>query len=329
MRNVAKRSFGLPQNRAELAWAMRWRWLDVPFILLCVLLVGIVWLHSRPANGSPAPAGQYGRPMVLHEARETPLDLEVAGDLVGLPPGSVRYLKRADLRTFPPATFLVRHDPNFTAPTRVSGVELTALLRKVSAHPQTDMIVAVCRDGYHAYYRHSYVEGHSPLLALLLDNKPPKDWPTDSETHQHDIGPFLITHPDFQPAYKVLGQDEVAQIPWGVVRLEFRDEATVYRAIAPQGPQASDADVQDGFRVAQQNCFRCHDSGAEGGQTAQQPWTVLASGARTSPEHFAAYVRDPRAMNANAKMPGNPGFDDATLQALTAYFRTFAETGKR
>jgi mono/diheme cytochrome c family protein len=309
---------------------MQSRWLDVRLISLCVLLSGVVWLLGMSAIGSPTPAAQYGRPpLVLHETRETPLDLEIAGDLVGLAPGSVRYLKRADLRTFPPATFLVRNDPNFVAPTRVSGVELMALLRKVSGHPQTDMVVAVCSDGYHANYRHSYVEAHSPLLALLLDNNPPKDWPKDSETHQRDIGPFLISHPDFQPAYKVLGQDEVAQIPWGVVRLEFRDEATVYGPIAPQGPHASDPDVQDGFRIAQQDCFRCHNSGPEGGQKAQRPWTVLASWAAASPDHFTAYVQNPKAVNANAQMPGNPGFDDATLHALTAYFRTFAEAGKR
>jgi hypothetical protein len=34
-------------------------------------------------------------------------------------------------------------------------------------------------------------------------------------------------------------------------------------------------------------------------------------------------VRDPQSKNLHAEMPGNPGYDDATMQALIAYFRTF------
>jgi cytochrome c1 len=34
-------------------------------------------------------------------------------------------------------------------------------------------------------------------------------------------------------------------------------------------------------------------------------------------------VRNPQSKNPHAQMPGNPRYDDATLQALTAYFRTF------
>ena len=39
---------------------------------------------------------------------------------------------------------------------------------------------------------------------------------------------------------------------------------------------------------------------------------------------FAAYVRNPQASNPNAQMVGNPGYDDATIHALIAYFKTFS-----
>jgi hypothetical protein len=45
--------------------------------------------------------------------------------------------------------------------------------------------------------------------------------------------------------------------------------------------------------------------------------------------HFAKYVRFPQAENPNAKMHPNPSYDDATLQALTAYFRSFLQTGEK
>jgi mono/diheme cytochrome c family protein len=142
------------------------------------------------------------------------------------------------------------------------------------------------------------------------------------------MGPYMISHPKFAPSFKVLSHSDEPQIPWGVIRLEFRDEKTVFGAIAPQGPHASDSGVQDGFRIAKQNCFRCHNAGSEGGQKSGRPWEMLGGKAEASPKEFAAYVRSPKSQNPKAQMPGNPGYDDATLAALTAYFRTFAAAPK-
>ena len=83
--------------------------------------------------------------------------------------------------------------------------------------------------------------------------------------------------------------------------------------------------MQDGYRIAQQNCFRCHNSGEQGGMKAQRPWTVLATWATASPEYFAAYVHDPKSKNPKAEMEGFSGYDAATLNALTRYFQTFSE----
>jgi mono/diheme cytochrome c family protein len=138
----------------------------------------------------------------------------------------------------------------------------------------------------------------------------------------------MISHPKFSPAYKVLSHAEEAQIPWGVVRIEFREEKTVFGAIAPRGTRARDREVQDGFRIAQQNCFRCHNAGREGGLKSGLSWEALSAFAEASPKDFAAYIRAPLAKNSRAQMPGNPQYDDATLAALTAYFRTFSEPAK-
>jgi cytochrome c1 len=51
---------------------------------------------------------------------------------------------------------------------------------------------------------------------------------------------------------------------------------------------------------------------------------VLSAWATASPEYFAAYVRNPQSRNPQAQMPGNPGYDEATLGALIAYFKTFS-----
>jgi hypothetical protein len=55
---------------------------------------------------------------------------------------------------------------------------------------------------------------------------------------------------------------------------------------------------------------------------------VLAAWAATSPEYFAAYVRNPRLNNPQARMPGNAGYDDNTIAALRAYFQTLSPSGQ-
>ncbi|MFZ1158381.1 MAG: c-type cytochrome [Candidatus Sulfotelmatobacter sp.] len=261
---------------------------------------------------------------LLRVERASPSDLEVSGDLAGLAPGTTRYLKREDLLTLPQVSYTVTDDANFNGPTQISGVLMEELNRKLAAAPESDMLVAICSDQYRANYPHAYIAEHHPLLVLKINGQPPAGWPKDRETHGYDMGPYLISHAKFSPAFKIFSQPDEAQIPWGVVRLEFRNEETVFGAIAPRGPQAADELVQAGYRIAQQNCFRCHNMGREGGMKAGRPWRVLSAWATASPKYFADYVRNPQSKNPRAQMPGNPGYDDATIGALTAYFKTFS-----
>jgi mono/diheme cytochrome c family protein len=264
----------------------------------------------------------------LHEKRGSPLDLEMAGNLVGVPAGATRYVRREDLLALPQVSYTVRDDANFKGPTQVSGVSLRELAQHFSDNPQSDLIVAICDDLYRANYSRSYITAHDPLLVLFINGKAPEDWPKDSEGHGMSMGPYLISHPVFVSRSKVLAQPEEPQIPWGIIRLEFRNEERVFGAIAPRGPEAQEPAVQDGYRIAHQNCFRCHNMDVEGGQKAGRPWLVLATWANASPEYFATYVRNPKAKNPHAQMPGYPEYDDATMHALISYFRTFVAEKK-
>jgi mono/diheme cytochrome c family protein len=268
------------------------------------------------------PGARDSRPQ-LHEKRGSPLDLEIAGNLAGVPARATRYVRREDLLALPQVSYTVSDDANFKGPTQVSGVSLEELAQHFSASPQSDLIVAICDDLYRTNYSRSYISAHDPLLVLSIDGKPPGDWPKDPEGHGKGMGPYLISHPVFASRSKVLSQPEEPQIPWGVIRLEFRNEEKVFGAIAPRGSEAKEPAVQDGYHIAQQNCFRCHNMDAEGGQKAGRPWLVLATWANASPEYFATYVRDPKSKNPKAQMPGNQDYDDATMRALISYFRTF------
>jgi mono/diheme cytochrome c family protein len=279
--------------------------------------------HARTQSAAPAAVIA-----TLHEQRVSASDLEVGGEVAGLPPGTTRYITRDDLLALPQVSHTVTDDTNFAGPTRVGGVLLEELNRHLGAAPESDLLIAICDDLYRANYPRAYVLAHHPLLVLEVNGQPPSGWPKDAEGHGLGMGPYMISHPKFTPSFKILSHADEPQIPWGVVRLEFRDEKAVFGAIAPRGPHAADSLVQAGYRIAQQNCFRCHNFGREGGQKAGHPWLVLSAWATASPEYFAAYVRNPLAKNPNAQMPGNRAYDDSTIRALAAYFQTFSPPEK-
>ncbi len=285
------------------------------------LLAPCVLLNSTGNLGS---VHSLAPPVPLHAERSSPADLELGGNLAGLPPGTTRYITRNELLALPQDTYTVTGDPNFAGPTRISGVLLEELIRRLGAAKGSDLIVALSHDQYCAHYPRAYIEAHNPLLVLTINGRPPADWPKDAEGYGSDMGPYMVSHPNFTPTFKVLSQDDEAQIPWGVVRIEFRDAMSVFGSISPRGPHAADPMVQSGYRIAQQSCLRCHNMGSNGGRKSGHPWLVLSAWATASPDYFTAYIRDPRSRNPRAQMPSNPGYDDATLRALADYFRTFS-----
>jgi len=264
----------------------------------------------------------------LRETRSSELDLEVGGESAGLPAGAVRYVTREVLKAMPQVSYRVTDDANFDGAVQISGVELEVLAQKLGAGGEKAVIVAVCGDLYRAHYPRAYVEAHRPVLVLEINGKAPAGWPKRKESAGMGMGPYLISHAQFTPSFKILGNEEEAQIPWGVVRLEFRDEETVFAGIAPRGANADDPKEQVGYGIARQNCLRCHGPASYGRLKGQLNWAGIAFFVDASPKDFAAYVRNPKSVVKTAEMPGNPGYDDATVEALIAYFRTFLAKGK-
>jgi len=257
----------------------------------------------------------------LREKRGSALDLEVGGDLAGVPAGSVRYLSREDLEALPQVSYMVTDDANFSGPVQVRGVELGILAREFAAGGEKALVVALCGDLYRAHYSQAYVLAHRPLLVLEINGAGPSGWPKSKGASS--MGPYLISHSHFTPSFRIFAHDEEAQIPWGVVRLEFRSEEAVFGGIAPRGPSAGDAGVQAGFRIARENCLRCHGPSSFGRLKGQINWAGIAFFADASPSEFTAYMRNPRSVAPSAQMPGNPEYDDPTTRALIAYFETF------
>lgn len=293
----------------------------ITFSLIAALAMSaLLWLGPLMAADGPK--------LTLSATRHAASDLEVGGELAGAAAGSTRYVSLDALLALPLETYTVNDDPDFAPGTKVSGVALEKLAQMLGAGPSGDLVVAICDDKYRSNYSRAYIAAHHPLLVLRIDGKSPGAWPKNAETHKYDMGPYMISHPKFTPSFRVLSHSDEAQIPWGVVRLEFRDEKTVMGAIAPRGPRAKDEAVQQGYRIAQQNCYRCHNAGSEGGQKSGRPWLVLAAWANADPGYFESYVRDPKKMNQHAQMSENRGYDQATVAALRDYFATFISPEK-
>lgn len=303
---------------------MRKTW-PLPVLVIGLCLVGVSFLEREAVAANSTSESS----LKTRAHRQSPLDLEIGGDLPGFPAGSARYIAREELLKLPQVSYAVDDDANFAGKAEISGVLLTELMKALAVPLAGTMVVAICLDQYHAHFPEEYVRAHQPILALKINGLPPANWPTNAEVHGAAMGPFLISHAKFTPRFKILAHEDEPQIPWGVVQLEFRKEAAVLEAIAPRGAHANEASLKNGYMIAQQNCFRCHDNKGEGGTKAGRPWPVLAAWAEASPARFAAYVRNPQAVNAKSQMSASPQYDDATMQALIEYFKTFLPKSKR
>jgi len=259
---------------------------------------------------------------ILHTQRSSPGDLEVGGELGGVSPGSTRYVRYEDLLRLPQESAEVSDDTNFKGKTEIAGVALTTLARLLGNAPDDALIVAICYDQYRTNYPRDYLAAHHPILVLRINGQLREHWPPSE--YGGTMGPYLISHPSFKPAFKVLSHEDEPQIPFGVTRIEVRRESVVFGAIRPPGDWPAGSAVDQGFAIARQDCFRCHNMGAEGGTMAGRSWVKLGTVARDDSKRFKQTIHDPKSVSPKAEMPAHSDYDEATLDALTAYFKTFA-----
>jgi hypothetical protein len=279
-----------------------------------------LWLAAAALTLMPA-AGQ----IALHSERSPRGDLEVGGELKSVPPGATRYIRYQDLLSLPQETHWVTDDSNFKGKVKIQGVSLETLVRLLGNDASAGdlMVVAICYDQYRTNYPREYLVAHHPLLALQINGQGREHWPRSE--NGGPLGPYLISHPSFKPAFKVLSHEDEPQIPFGVTRIELRRQSVVFGAIHPPGNWPARSAVAQGYAIAQQDCFRCHNMHGEGGTMAGNSWLQLAGDAQEDGARFKQTIRNPLSVKSDAKMPAHPDYDDATLNALLAYFKTFAK----
>jgi len=282
-----------------------------------LLVLASVALTTLPVTDSQS---------ILHAQRSSPGDLEVGGELANAPPDSTRFIRYEDMLRLPQETYIVSDDSNLPAKTELSGVALDTMAQAFGQRSADSLIVAICDDQYRANYPHDYIATHHPLLVLRIHGQHHDQWPVLQDGER--LGPYLISHPFFKPAFKVLSHEDEPQVPYGVTRVEFHRESAVFGAIRPPDNWPANSPVEQGYVIARQDCFRCHNMGADGGTKAGRSWLQLAKLAGQNGQRFRQIIRNPVSVNPGAIMPAHSGYDDATLDALTAYFKTFDPVGR-
>ncbi len=290
-----------------------------PRLLIWVTLLILPGLLEFSSSAQPVSAA------AVHETRTSEGDLELGGELGGVSAGQrryVRYVRYEELLAMPQETYTVADDSNFKGTTEISGVPLTALAKLFGQAAHSDLIVAICYDKYRANYPKEYLAIHHPILVLKINGQLRDKWPASE--YNTSMGPYMISHPTFKPKFNVLSHKDEPQVPFGVTRLDFRTQSVVFGTIKPAGNWAEDSAVWQGYRIAREDCYRCHGLHGEGGELASRSWLVLAAWAATDAGRFKQYIRNPQSILACAKMPAHVEYDDATLEVISAYFKTFA-----
>src|SRR5271168_1653532 len=111
---------------------------------IATAMVAICCLLCLPYN--LCGKGYVGNP-ALSVTRRADADLEIGGELAGLPAGSTRFIAYKDLLALPQTAYVVSDDSNLPARTQISGIPLEQLERLLGA-PGEKLVVAICYDGY-------------------------------------------------------------------------------------------------------------------------------------------------------------------------------------
>jgi hypothetical protein len=282
------------------------------FIAVTMIALGVCCSSVRASDNIPIHKTANSKRLQLYRSRQSDNDLEVTGLINGLPPGAIGYVHYADLLALPQFSFQAQADENFAELRPKQKVEISGIY-----------LDATCVDSYRGHYPNTYVAEHRPVLALAIDRLPTAAWARKAK--QASLGPYFITYAHFTPAFKVLSHIDQAQLPSNIIRINFTTSASTFGSITPRGNFLPGSPEQHGFTIAKQNCLRCHNQGQAGGGKSGRDWLILGTWAREQPAYFANYVHNPQAFETKAKMPGNAQYDAATLAAITAYFRTFAD----
>jgi len=287
---------------------------------------GIPALRSAFAGLVLLLTATLARGLELHPERASPFDLALTGRLIGVAPGTTRYVRWADLRKLP--TLDLPLNGEFVAGTQtVTAVPLAVLWRALPIAPGSDCLLAVCQDGYASVYTTVFILDDRPFLVLEINGRGPDRWPPPGL--KFNPAPYVITvSKELAPAVAHFPDLEHKK-PWGVTTLEVaRYEDRFQGAFSGRWARLSPA-AQAGRTTWINSCASCHagPGGIFGGTKSGIPFEVVAAFASGNRGFFMHYVRDPKSLVPTAKMEPHPHYTDAELDQLIAFITADGRAG--
>ena len=275
--------------------------------------LGLLVITIRPA---------FATGLTLYPQRAEPLDLAISGELEGLAPGQVAYLRAKDLRALPSKT-LAADNRYFPGPNTLTIIPLEELWAALPRRSTADTLLAGCADGYMSVFDQAFVGNYHPFLVVAINGKP-----LDKILEQgvaFDGGPYIIdVSESLAPGvstYLDIGHKE----PWGVNSLNVVAHSVYFSSLyPPKTTTPSDPVVDQGRNIWINSCNSCHQGPDQriGGTKAGFPLAVLQAQALYNQAYFRLYIRDPRKASPSSKMEPHPHYTDAQLDALTAFLRS-------
>jgi hypothetical protein len=266
--------------------------------------------------GFVPPSAHAGVP--LFERRASAFDLQVSGDLAGVPPGTVRYVRYSDLRALP-ATVLRVTGEFFPGEQDLTVVFLGDLAKELSANPGADCVLASCVDRYASVFPADFIARYRPFLVLAIDGAAPDKWPPKGM--DYNPGPYAITVSE-KLAPGVAGWIDLDhKRPWGVSGIEFaRFSARFADAYTGRWSSLSPR-AAAGRDIWINACDSCHLGPGRifSGNQSRQAFPIIAAIARGDPPLFKRYVRDPKSVISTAKMEPHPNYTEAQLDSIIAF----------
>ena len=246
--------------------------------------------------------------------RSSPQDLELRGELAGVPAGEKRFVRWSELRSLPTTTLTLNRAFGLNAP-QVTVLFLADLWAALPHSSTADTLLATCQDGYASVYSREFIAAYRPFLVLEINGVGPAGWPLPG------LGPYVISiAAEVVPAAAQL-LDGAHKRPWGTVALEFANFAERFGDAYRGKWDGISARAIAGRDLWINSCASCHRGPGStfGGSKSDRPFEVLVALAIANADYFRQYVRDPKSKVAGATMEPHPHYTDEQLNALIAF----------
>ena len=256
----------------------------------------------------------------LHMERRSPTDLAVTGLLNGVPEGSMRYVRWADLAKLPSSKLKLTGEfvPGEQEVTVVFLSDLWAALPRAAG---ADTVLATCTDGYLSVYSSAFIKEFRPFLILAINGQGPEKWPPPGLTF--NPAPYVISvAAAVVPAVSRL-LDAGHKRPWGVTTITLARYESSFAGFFSGRWAALSARALAGRELWINSCASCHHGapGTAGGTKSDRPFDVLVAHATHNSDYFKRYIRDPKGFVPTAKMEPHPHYSDSQLGDLVAFLR--------